>query len=433
MKKFKKLFLALVVMFAGIITVNAAPSTPEYSVIGGKKVLLANGTPISIEAPTTEGMGATIKWDGGEIEVPADTSVFGGKHNSTDKENSSITMNGGTVKNVFGGGLHISEVTNAVITINGGKITGAIMGGGYEEFTSCTEGDFNVVTEENAKTSSTRVENVTITVNGGNLDGAQVYGGGGAHSYTGTATITLKTYEGTISYLTAGGSNGHTENAVIEMAGGKVGVLQSVNRGTMNTIEVEINGGEVTNAYVGGENDPGVTGTFVSAELNVNTGKVTNLNPGTNGGVAAEEEITVTYNKDVVENIDETKFAEDTVEAMVIITIKYDEFEESVALPVGTKFTDEEYDDLVKAINEAVADKGIEFEGFYADEDCTKEYNFKEEINESATVYAKFVQLREDDGTKNPETSDISVYGIIAALLLGTVGLGYTIKKRRFN
>ncbi len=433
MKKFKKVLVALVVMFAGIVTVNAAAETPEYEVIGGKKILLANGTAITIEAPKTEGMGALVKWEGGEIEVAADTTIFGGKHNSEDKETSNITMNGGTVKNVFGGGLHVSYVTSAAITVNGGKITGSIMGGGYEEFTSCDEGDFNKVGEDDVLNSTTRVDGVTITVNGGNIDGVQVYGGGGAHSYTGTVSILLNDYEGTISYLTAGGSNGHTENSTIVLNDGNIGVLQGVNRGTMNGISVKINGGEVTNAYVGGENDPSVTGTFDEAAMEITGGTVTNLMPGTNAGVVAEKEIIVTYHKDTVENVDEDAFTEDTAIPTVALTIKFEDVTETGQIPAGYAFTEEELEKVKNEINNEVADLGLSFEDFYSDEDCTEKFDLTQPINEDTTIFVKFTQLREDDGTANPETSDISVYGVIIAILLGTVGLGYTIKKRRFN
>ena len=433
MKKFKNLLVALVVMFAGIITVNAAPKTPEYGVIGGKNILLANGTEITIAAPKTAGMGALVKWEGGEIEVAADTTIFGGKHNSLDEENVKITMEGGTVKNVFGGGLHNSRVDTAEIIINGGTITGAIMGGGYEEFTNCTEGDFNVVTEANVLDSTTRVENVTITVNGGNLDGAQVYGGGGAHAYTGMATIILNAYEGTISYLTAGGSNGYTASGTIELNNGKVGVLQGINRGSMDEISVKIKGGEVTNAYVGGENDPSVTGEFKDAEMEITGGKVTNLKPGTNAGVAAKDEIEVVYHVDTVENVNEDDFAEDKIIPTIAATLKFEGFEETTQLPHGYAFTENEIELIKENVNKEVEDLGLKFEGFYLDEECTKEADLTQPINNDITFYVKFTQLREDDGTKNPETSDISVYGIIAAILLGTVGLGYTIKKRKFN
>lgn len=433
MKKFKNLLVALVVMFAGIITVNATPEVPEYGVIGGKNILLANGTEITIKAPKTAGMGALVTWEGGEVEVATDTTIFGGKHNSTAEENTKITMEGGTVKNIFGGGLHISKVASAEITINGGTITGAIMGGGYEEFTNCTEGDFNVVEEADVLDSTTRVENVTITVNGGTLNGAQVYGGGGAHAYTGTAKIVLNDYEGTISYLTAGGSNGYTESASIEMNDGKVGVLQGINRGTMDTISIKVKGGEITNAYVGGENDPSVTGKFNEATMEITAGKVTNLMPGTNASVPAAEEIEVVYHEDTVENVDEDTFAEDTIIKTIALTIKFEDFEETTQFPKGYAFTEEEIEELKNNINKEVEDLGLKFEDFYIDEECTKKLDLTQPIEEDTTVFVKFTQLREDDGTKNPETSDISVYGIIAALLIGTVGLGYTIKKRRFN
>ena len=46
------------------------------------------------------------------------------------------------------------------------------------------------------------------------------------------------------------------------------------------------------------------------------------------------------------------------------------------------------------------------------------------------------VQLREEDpkdDTTNPETSDIGLAGLVITILLAGTGLGYTIKKRKFN
>ena len=440
MKKIKLFLLVLMVMFSGIITVNANAETPEYEVIGGKKVLLANGTEITIKAPKTAGMGALVTWNGGEIEIAADTSIFGGKHNSTDKVSTKITMEGGTVRNIFGGGLHISYVSTAEIVVNGGKITSAIMGGGYEEFTECTEGDYNKVTEADVLNSTTKVDKTLIVVNGGNLDGAQVYGGGGAHSYTGNAEIYLHSFEGTVSYLTAGGSNGYTEKAHVELNDGKVGVLQGVNRGSMDQIYVAIQGGEVKNAYVGGENDPSVTGTFTASVMEITDGKVENLYPGTNGvdkttnaAISAKDSIEVLYNEDSVTNIDKSQFSEDSVIPMIDFIMVLENAEETISVPAGMSFTSEEVEKLKKAINEELEESMKEVEDFYSDEEYTKKFDFTAPINNDVKVYIKIVELRENDGTVNPDTSDISIYAVVLSILLGTAGLGYTIKKRRFS
>ena len=439
----KKLIFFITLLIASVLFVpNAfAATAPELVEYGGKNILLANGTAITIEATTTEGMGATVKWDGGQIEVPANVTIFGGMHNSTEAVDTSITMNGGTVKNVFGGGLHVSTVKKASIVVNGGTITSAIMGGGYEEFVNCGKGDFNAVAEADVLESTTKVEETSITVNGGNLDGIIIYGGGGAHAYTGTASIVLNDFEGKLSYLVAGGSNGHTEKASVELAGGEVEVLQSVNRGTMDTIEMTVSGGKVTNAYVGGEPDKSVTGTFNNASLEITGGEVENVSVGSNGydatnneSISAKDDIVLSYNKNAVTNIDETEFAEDSVVKTVKLTFSANGESESVEIPVGTELKAEEIEELEKELTELLADTGYKFDNFYADAEFTKVFDMTKPFDEDTTVYLKFVQLRQEtDGTTNPDTSDISLYGTIIAILLAAAGLGYTIKKRRFN
>lgn len=440
MKKIKYLLLALAVVFAGMTNVNAAIATPELTTMGTKNILLANGSPITIEEPTTTGMGATVKWEGGQIEVPADVTIIGGYHNdAVNKVTTSITMNGGTVKNIFGGGLHISYVTDANIVMNGGKVTSSIMGGGYEEFVNCGAPDFNAVTEAQVMSSTTKVENTVITINGGNLDGAMVFGGGGAHAYTESATIKLNSYEGKISYLVAGGSNGYTGTSEIIMNDGKVGVVQSVNRGTMDTANIEISGGTVDTAYVGGETDPSVTGTFNEANMVISGGKVTNVEVGQNGidgnssSISAKDNITLTYNKNTVTNIDENQFAEQSIMKTIKLTIIGEGENVSIEIPAGTKLTADDVIEMKKEINEKLGAEGLKLDDFYKDTSYTEIYDMTTEFTEDTTVYVKFIALQEDDGTANPETADINLITILGTILFGIVGLGYTIKKRKFN
>lgn len=130
----KKKLLLLVAAFALFVpSVLAAEPNYDESV----KAFFANGTPVTVEARTDGQDGALIKWDGGEKAVPADTSVFGGSHESDEKlESTNVTVNGGSLHNVFGGGLHKSSVGNSLVIINGGKFTGFIQGGGASSYTA---------------------------------------------------------------------------------------------------------------------------------------------------------------------------------------------------------------------------------------------------------------------------------------------------------
>lgn len=443
----KKLIFFITLLVASVLFVPnafAATPAPELVTFGGKVILLANGNEVTIEATETAGYTAVAKYEGGEVLLPAGTTIFGGMHNSTEKVDTSIIIKGGTVKNVFGGGLHISSVGTANIVVEGGTITGSIMGGGYEEFVNCGLGDFNKVTEADVMASTTRVDEANITINGGNIDGILVYGGGGAHSYTGKANITINDHEGKIAYLIAGGSNGYTGEAAIEMNGGATEVVQGVNRGSMESIEIVINGGEVTNAYAGGETpDKKVNGTFEDATLIITGGKVENVNPGTNGvaqdgsNISAKETVSVQYNKDSVTNIDEEEFEEDSIIKTVTITFVAGEESESVEIPYGEKLTEDELALIEEELTEIFAKTDYTFAGFYADKDFKEEYDMLAEFKEDATIYINFVQAKEETGSKeeikNPNTSDINLYGTIIAMVLAGTGLGYTIKKRKFN
>lgn len=437
MKKFKLLLVALFVAFVGVVNVNAATKEPEYTTLGGKKVLIANGTAITISAPTTEGMGATVTWEGGSIEIAADTSIFGGYHNDTENVvDTNITMNGGTVRNIHGGGLHKSTVGTATITINAGTVTGSLSGGGYEEFLDCGEGDYNAVTEEDVLTSTTKVETANIEINGGDL--YVVFGGGGAHAYTGTANIVVNDTDATIDYLVAGGSNGHTQEAYVTINGGTVNEAQSVNRGSMDSAVITVDGGTVTTLYAGGaDNDKEVTGTIASTEVVVQSGTVSELKVGTNGGQAtpATDVASVAYLQGTVTTIDETTFAADAVVEYVELTFVAEGEEETGYIPVGTTYTAEEVEELKALLIEELEGTGYTFEDFYADEELTTKFDMTQPFNADTKVYLKLVQLREEESEDvvNPDTSDIGLVGIIATILLAGAGLGYTIKKRKFN
>lgn len=125
--------------------------------------------------------------------------------------------------------------------------------------------------------------------------------------------------------------------------------------------------------------------------------------------------------------------------ATVKLTISAEGETEVIDIPVGSKLTQDEIDALVAELNAELEGTGFSFDGFYKDEKFEEKFDWTQEINDDVVVYVKLVQLREDqdnnenENITNPETSDIGLVGIITTIVIAGAGLGYTIKKRRFN
>lgn len=454
----KVLFFVMTLVASAFIVPNAFAAAPQYyeNFAGSKEIFFANGTEITISERTDSVEGALITWDGGQQLVTDKVGVFGGSHNSDVKVNTSITMNGGTVRNIIGGGLHKSSVGTAKITINGGTVIN-VYGGGYDgyvwgsdETCSCA----NTNTLEKVKDSTVRVDEVAIVVNGGSAD--TIFGGGGGYNYVGSVSLVINTLEGKASYVTAGGSNGYTGTAEVLVGGGEIAVLQGINRGEMKEISMMIQGGKIDRVYAGGEStDPTVTGVFEEAivmlgeSITGNGAEIGSISTGTNGGktedavdttkLAYEEEL---YDERLFAN---SGFADENINTM--ITLRFigslqnvgDLITIPVSVPKGTKFTEEEVQELLDAVNEQLGEAEIEFKGFFTNEKFDVEYDFTKSIDEDTDVYMLFAEKSEEDNhgeaptEKNPETSDINMMALIIALLIGGTGLAFTIKNRKFN
>ena len=438
----KKMFYFV---FAFVATLLFVPSVsalaPEYNLQMGtekKEVFLANGNAITITADPDNANGAIITWADGSQKVTKAVTIFGGAHDSEEElASTSITMNGGIVKNIMGGGLHVSGVDTANIVINGGKVTGSIMGGGYHGFLS--DDDYTTklkaYTAADAKTSKVYVKNAFITVNGGDLDGVMIFGGGGGYNRVDATNIIINDHTGTLSYLIGGGSNGYTGTAYVEVNEGSVDTMQSVNRGSMDTAELAVNGGAIENLYVGAAPDSRLVGVVENTTVVVEGGNVTNLETGVMGGLDASgatnaaptEGIEVVFNDSSVENIDETAFPEDSVIATIKFTAVVLGESESIEIPKGSVIDEEEF---MKQITEALKEEGYEVKGVYADEDFTTEFDFAAELNADTTMYVDVVELVE---TPNPGTADAGVTAAIVFAALAILGLGFAVRKRCFN
>lgn len=424
----KKKLLFLVAAFALFVpSVLAAEPNYDESV----KAFFANGTPVTVEARTDGQDGALIKWDGGEKAVPADTSVFGGSHESDEKlESTNVTVNGGSLHNVFGGGLHKSSVGNSLVIINGGKFTGFIQGGGASSYTA-TCGHTQYAGDKDGAT--TVVDNAIVVINGGEI-AKDVFGGGEGISYTKKASVTVaKSFTGNIRYLTLGGSNGYTDDATALLLGGKIKVLQSVNRGFMETAEITVNGAEIENAYASAEGDDQKLGVNKKAVINIISGKVKNVAPGQKGtpNENAADISEISYVEGTVVN-EPTNFNEEKVTVNINLTLKSDEFADTIQIPKGTTFTDDELQKIIDEINNELKEDKMKFEGFFKDKELKNKFDFSEEINADTTIYLKLVEIKAEtpNKEKNPQTSDMNLALILTTLGLASVGAVLVSRKK---
>ena len=304
-------FLVLITTFGLINIPSYAAETPSYDSTynNNQGAFFANGTPIII----SEVDGNTIiTWNGGSQIVPNTVSVFGGG-NGGNYNSSKITMKSGTVQNLIAGGLGYSAdksstVTTANIIINGGTISNAVAGGGYFNAkvnksniqmnggTALTvqgggmasgkidDVNYSVGTKEDSENSPNRTENAKVTISGGKVTYG-VFGGGQGYSYTGTANLTISDGDMSNSYVTAGGSNGYTGTANVKLIDGKIGVCQTVNRGTLDNATVRVTGSTIGKFYVGGETeDKSVTGVINKINTLLFSGSIESLDSGTSNG-----------------------------------------------------------------------------------------------------------------------------------------------------
>ena len=427
MKKKLLFAIAACALFLPATVFAAADPTYDEEV----KAVFANGTPITVEERTDGEAGALIKWEGGELAVPANTSVFGGSHdNATKVESTSITVNGGTLYNIFGGGLHKSYVGTARVTVTGGTINGNIHGGGASSYagTTCHQ-PWYAGDKENA---TTVVDEAIVTIKGGNLSSAtDVFGAGEGISYTKKATLTItKEFTGNIRYATAGGSNGYTDDAKVFANGGKIKVLQAVNRGFIETSEMTVDGAEVEKAYASSEGDNQKLGVMQEAKLIVKSGKVGYAAPGQKGnpGEIANDVSTIEYKEGTVTTVE--KFDADATTVTVNLMLIAGDEEQTIQIPKGTVFTDEELKAMIEEINNELAADNLELVGFYLDEELTQEFDFSTPIEQDMELYMKLKDITPEQKVENPETSDVNIFLILSLVAVGAFGTTLVLKNR---
>lgn len=392
-----------------------------YVLNGSQKCFFANGTEITISERADGAPGATISWEGGSTNVPSDVNVFGGAHADPATYDTKVTMNGGTVKNVFGGGLHESYIGRAEVTINAGTVTGSITAGGANVLANS---DNCAPTAENATGSATRVVNANLVINGGSA--TNVFGGGEGLGYTKTTTTTIN--GGTFQYVTAGGSNGYTGNASLNVTNGEITIMQSVNRGDMETANMNVTGGTIKKLYVGGEEgDATVTGTIDAISLDIaGNSTVENLYLGTNGGQVigtngndATVQVAI-YDGATVHIADPSQFADNMIIEYVYVTIDDARYE----LEKGKTLADLGSDTLsaIKTVN------GKEFVKFVikgTETDFSESTPIDADIALS-TIFKDNTPVK--DETPKTGTNDIVIFISVGLMLISLAGVVVTKK-----
>ncbi len=396
---------------------GATAGVPCYD--SEKNYFFANGASIVI-TDSEEADGKTlITWGEGKSQlVPQNVTVFGGMHNNDTEVSTDITMKSGKVHGIFGGGLHKSKVSTASIEMTGGTAV-FIMGGGtagYKE-DSDSANDKRTLEDALAGTTLTTVGDVKITISG-EAAPTDVYGGGESYAYTGHSSITVtEDFEGSIDYVTSGGSNGYTEDGDVYLAGGTINVVQAVNRGYMKDSTVIIDGATVTTVYAAAAGNEANTGIQDNASVTVLSGKVTNVNPGYNDGEAMEGAV-LTYVEGTVDTIDESLKS-----AKVYGVIFWVEDEPvPVIIPEDLEGDDlKNYiiDQIYKTLEISKEDYTIK--GFYTTKDYTDEFDLSA-LEHGDEVYVNIVEV------ENPDTSDID---ILAIGILAVAGFGGAVALRR--
>lgn len=230
--------------------------------------LYANGHGLTIEA-VDENTNKAIYYLSGqkkELTFKTDGVIIGGAKDDN-CHSSSIVMNSGNVAIIHGGSFGNGDVAESNIVINGGTVE-CIYGGGHPEL--------------KAQDYANHTGHVKIIVNDV-VGTCQIFGGGYSYATTGSAEIIIN--KGDFSYVTAGGSNGYTANGYIEINGGTVECVQSVNRGSVGNVVIKINGGTCTGLYAGVEPGGEATGSFGHTELYLLGGNVQKLAKGLNNNV----------------------------------------------------------------------------------------------------------------------------------------------------
>lgn len=231
------------------------------------------------------------------IEFDSNYNVFGGGDGYEYPVNyaaTCITLSGGSVNSITGGCFGAGYVGKVTIMINSGSVfgKGGICGGGggtsFKNQKDCvnTVGETEIIINEFPSSKPMML--------------SCVYGGGPT-KMSAVGHSKIKILNGNVNFLTAGGADGQVLVSDVVIEGGKVNVLQGVNDGNVNLINMTISGGMIKRMYAGVELESfDNNGTYGKCVLNLTGGDIEHIEPGRNGKVESSDCVSGTYMEGVV-------------------------------------------------------------------------------------------------------------------------------------
>ncbi|MCB5286167.1 MAG: InlB B-repeat-containing protein, partial [Candidatus Cloacimonetes bacterium] len=259
-----------------VINMGSGPetsTTTKITIDSVAKRIFANGTPINIDDGSADGQSSIsiAAWDngspGGWVEMigTIDISsydVFGGSK-ETAVDNTYVSVTGGVLDDVIGGGYSAVQESRAdvigsstvivdsgnVDDVMGGSVGYAQVGAAHVRVSGDTTawyvaggGSMNGVGSYDAPTGIDRFLNITgtteVTIEGGEI--VAVFGGCyGGYSYVGTAATQIS--GGIIDTVVAGGMNGITSDATLNIEGNaEIKCITTGNRGEVTKAVINV-------------------------------------------------------------------------------------------------------------------------------------------------------------------------------------------------
>ena len=123
-------------------------------------------------------------------------------------------------------------------------------------------------------------------------------------------------------------------------------------------------------------------------------------------------------------------FNEDATTVTVNLMLIAGDEEQTIQIPKGTVFTDEELKAMIEEINNELAADNLELVGFYLDEELTQEFDFSTPIEQDMELYMKLKAITPEQKVENPETSDVNIFLILSLVAVGAFGTTLVLKNR---
>ena len=246
------------------------------------------------------------------------------------------------------------------------------------------------------------------------------------------------------STLTGAAVSGPTNAYGTVVIGGQDGLNLTVNNSTITNKFTSQNTQDLilyADAYLASQN--------VSIEIIAS--KLINTDTTDDSSVVRYGTAEVSANDNTLVMIDTTIDSENgqvyaTPTGYVTLTVDILGVTSTMTIPAGSALTAEEVEMLKNLDLESLGLTGYELVGYYADADFTKEFDFEQTFDADTTMYVKVQEKAEEVPTEpvetpedpeadveNPDTSDMNVIAVGAMMVVAIVGLGYTVKKRKFN